>query len=297
MLALVQDRVLVTRYIRNLRGGSQPILVQASDGNLYVAKFANNPQGRNLPFNESIGNELYDACHLPVSAWKPLLVTDQFLDQNQGSWMQTPGGRHRPESGPCFGSLYLGGEDIRLYEVLPGSSFRRVRNLQDFWLAWMLDICAGHTDNRQAIFEQLCDGQMKAVFVDHGNMFCGPNGDQRPHFRASAYLDTRVYERVSVDFRTSLARIAFNLDVDRLWRTVETLPQDWQTASARRAFAMCLEMLADTQKVQGVLDTMAVFSRQADRSDNNDLLCERMPPASALQPGMQRARLRRIAVA
>ena len=63
--------------------------------------------------------------------------------------MQTPEGQLRPEPGMCFGSRYLGEDSTRLFEVLPGNSFRRVRNLQDFWLAWMIDICAGHTDNRR----------------------------------------------------------------------------------------------------------------------------------------------------
>jgi hypothetical protein len=119
MAALVRDFVLATRYIRNLRGGSQPILAQASDGLLYVVKFTNNIQGANLPFNESIGTELYRACKLRVPAWKPVLVTDSFLDQNPDCWMQTPKGRLRPDSGLCFGSRFLGGDGIRLLEVLP----------------------------------------------------------------------------------------------------------------------------------------------------------------------------------
>jgi len=52
----------------------------------------------------------------------------------------------------CFGSRYLGGEGMRLLEILPGNSFKRVQNHQSFWQAWMIDICAGHVDNRQAIF-------------------------------------------------------------------------------------------------------------------------------------------------
>jgi hypothetical protein len=296
MVAL-EGPVSVTHFIRNLRGGSQPILAQASDGHQYVIKFANNLQGRNLLFNEAIGSELYGACQLPVSPWKPVLVTDQFLDQNQACWMQTPEGQLRPEPGMCFGSRYLGEDSTRLFEVLPGNSFRRVRNLQDFWLAWMIDICAGHTDNRQAIFEQQDDGYLKAFFIDHGNMFAGPNGDRRLQFRASAYLDMRIYEQISVSSRMNMARSAFNLNVDRLWSKINTLPQDWKTASALQAFATCLDTLANTRNVQGVLDTIVEFSRPTDWRECVDLQSARRPPASVLRPGIQGTGLRRIAVA
>jgi len=284
-------------YIRHLRGGSQPILARASDGHQYVVKFANNLQGRNLAFNEAVGSRLYEICHLSVPDWRPLLVSDRFLDENQPCWIQTQNGQLRPESGLCFGSRYLGEEGIRLFEILPGSSFRRVQNLQDFWLAWMIDICAGHTDNRQAIFKQQDDGQLSAVFMDHGSMFFGPNGNQRPHLRASAYLDMRIYEEISVHARMNLARIAQNLNVGRIWREIEALPQDWKTDSGLRAFGACLEMLASPRKVQSVLDTIVELVRKANGPKSIELQCERRPPASVLFPGIQSAELGRIAVA
>jgi hypothetical protein len=128
MKDLCKDFARVTRYICNLHGGSQPILAQACDGLLYVVKFANNLQGFNLPFNECIGTELYHACGLAVPSWRPLLVTDSFLDQNPDCWMQAQHGRLRPNSGLCFGSRFLGGNGIRVLEILSETSFKRVRN-------------------------------------------------------------------------------------------------------------------------------------------------------------------------
>jgi hypothetical protein len=101
MSDLGRKAALAAKFVCNLRGGSQPILVEASDGLLYVAKFTDNLQGPNLPFNESIGSELYRACGLAVPLWKPLLVTDDFLDQNPGCWLQTAAGRLRPDSVPA----------------------------------------------------------------------------------------------------------------------------------------------------------------------------------------------------
>src|SRR5580698_1050275 len=120
MVVLAKDLALVAGDARSLRGGSQPILAHATDGLVYVVKFANNLQGPNLLFNESAGYELYRACGLPVPDWTPLWVTDSFLDGNRDCWMQTPEGRLRPSSGLCFGSLFLGQKGDRLFEIVPG---------------------------------------------------------------------------------------------------------------------------------------------------------------------------------
>ncbi len=187
MSALDSNCVSVTRFIRKLRGGSQPILVEASDGFKYVVKFVNNPQGRDVPFNEAMGSELYGAVGLPVPAWKPLTVTEQFLHQNTQCWFETATGFQKPESGLCFGSSYLGRAGLTLWEILPRSSFSRVLNRSDFTLAWLLDVAANHTDCRQAVFEEKPEG-IRATFIDHGHMFSGPGGAAgQPMYRASAY--------------------------------------------------------------------------------------------------------------
>jgi hypothetical protein len=144
--------LVVSEFLRKLRGGSQPILVRANDGLLYVLKFAHNLQGPNLLFNEVMGTELYRACGLPVPEWRPLLLTDSFLDRNPSCWFEADGESIRPLAGLCFGSRFLAtGEDSPL-EILPGSHFARVANRHAFGLAWLIDICAQHSDNRQALF-------------------------------------------------------------------------------------------------------------------------------------------------
>jgi hypothetical protein len=87
--------VYAEQFVRKLRGSCQPILVRASDGLLYVAKFAKNLQGPNVLFNESAGTELYRAFGLSVPSWKQLVVTGKFVDRNPGCWMQTDDGARR----------------------------------------------------------------------------------------------------------------------------------------------------------------------------------------------------------
>jgi hypothetical protein len=152
MSELTTKSVCLTHFMRKLRGRSQPILAQASDGLFYVVKFANNMQGPNVLFNESMGSELYHGCGMAGPSWKALQVTDSFVERNPNSWLQTPEGRLRPASGLCFGSRFLGSDGKHVFEILPESSFKRIHNRKDLWLAWLIDACAGQTNNRQALF-------------------------------------------------------------------------------------------------------------------------------------------------
>ena len=138
MTALEKPLVAV-EFLRKLRGGSQSILVRADDGFLYVAKFLRNLQGPNLLFNEAMGTELFRAYGLSVPEWRPILVNKLFLDRNSACWFETESGRVRPEPGLCFASRFLGGAADGIWEILPGSYFRRVSNRMAFGLAWLLD--------------------------------------------------------------------------------------------------------------------------------------------------------------
>lgn len=243
-----------------MRGGSQPILVQASDGLLYVVKFAAQ-QGANLPFNESMGTEVYRAAKLASPCWKPVQVTADFLDKNPDCWWQTAQGPQRPEPGICFGTRYLGSGDTRLLEILPGNRFKRVRTPENFWRAWMIDICAFHADHRQAVFIENAKGLLDAHFIDHGHLFGGPTGDRQPRFLASRYLDSRIYQGACLN-PVALLKSAAGLDVDRLWQKMHALPEEWKTASAVENFAQFLERINSHRFLQDVLEIMQESATQ-----------------------------------
>jgi hypothetical protein len=255
----------LTHFVRKLRGASQAILSEASDGLLYVVKFNNNLQGRHVPFNESMGTELYQAAGLPVPQWRPVLLTRSFIDQNPSCWMETPEGKLRPEEGLCFGSQFLGCEDVRLFEILPASVFKRVLNGDDFWLAWLLDICAIHVDNRQAIFRQNEDYTLDAVFFDHGHMFGGPKGSGDLRFDEPCYLDRRIYSDVSSKLTIALRKAPAKIDADRLWSRLQVEPEDWKSDSALLKFAECLQTLSQSRAIERVVDTMADCHRRFPR--------------------------------
>jgi hypothetical protein len=281
----------LTRYNKKLRGGSQPILAQANDGHYYVVKFRNNPQGANVCFNEGAGSELFRALGLPVPSWKPLWVSDLFLDQNPECWMQTEHGPLRPESGLCFASRFLGREGVRLLEILPGASLTRIRNSESFLLVWLIDILAKHTDNRQAIFIEDDSRGLDAFFVDHGHLFGGPKGELRPQFQASRYLDSRVYEGVCSQYLLSCQEAAMCLDADRLWRRVQALPDTWKSASALEEFSQCLCRISIPSLVQSTLDTMCQAKQKDDGEELSKTNLGRRPPVSILCPRLPATQL------
>lgn len=254
MHGLYRSHLQVRRLIRKLRGGSQPILVEGADGREYVLKFMNNPQGTNLPFNESIGTELFRACRLPVPSWKPIVLTRDFVDKTPECWMETAGGRVRPEPGICFGSLFLGGSNIRLLELLPGSFFAHVQCRSNFWLAWILDVCCQHADHRQALFVEDSKRRLWPWFIDMGHMFNGPTGELKLSDTIRCrYSDPRVYTRIKPEGISKILGTIQKLDVDALWRVAKALPEDWISRNALLTFSEALNMLAKVDAVQECL--------------------------------------------
>jgi len=247
----------VVHFVRKLPGGSQPVLIQADDGLLYAVKFANNLQGPNLLFNESMGTELYRSCGLPVPAWKPLQITSNFLDRHPYAWIETENGLKKPSAGLCFGSQYIGAAGTRALEILPAALFGRIGNRMDFWLAWLVDVCASHTDNRQAIFVEESDGNLQLYFIDHGHLFGGAAGGGKAHFIAPRYLDSRIYPGVSSRRLRALVKKLVSVDRKAIRKRLSVIPSEWKTPSALDGLDECLQCLADNAFLENLSHAMA----------------------------------------
>jgi hypothetical protein len=252
-------------FICKLRGGSQPILVEGTNGLLYVLKFNDNLQGPQVPFNEVAGAELFRAFHLPVAQWEPLLITGSFLDANPGCWPLIGPDRCRPQTGLCFASRFLGDPVRRLIEVLPGSSLSRIRNRASFWLAWLLDVCCDHADNRQAIFSEDSKGWLHASFIDSGHLLRGAHGDRKPNIWSSRYLDPRIYEGMRATDATTCRRTIDAFNPDRAHARILNMPRDWMSPPAVRALNHSLDRLADRLLARAIwemlLDSSTLYAR------------------------------------
>src|SRR4051812_36256273 len=138
------------RLVRRLRGRSAPLLVEASDGELYVIKLLDALLAPNSLFNECLGTELYRLFELPVPQWKPLLVSKHFVNQSLAAWV----GNEREHGGICFGSSFLSGCQTQVFEFLPRTSFSCILESEMFWRALILDECANHCSHREAVFQR-----------------------------------------------------------------------------------------------------------------------------------------------
>lgn len=255
MLALLgnSDTPSVSRYLRSLRGDSQPILAQATDGKTYVIKCPNAAAGQNLLFNEAMGTALYQACGIPVPEWRVVRLTEEFLSCNSSLWSGSSEAAPSPIAGLCFGSQFLGN---RIWEILPASRFPMVRNQSQFWLSWLVDFSAAHARNRQALFVEDSDATLAAVFLDHGYMFGGSKGTEQADILASRYLDSRIYTLPSAAELRAMRQSVATLDSDHLWTIAHGLPEEWKTSSALQRFADCLNLLANGNLVLGMLELL-----------------------------------------
>ncbi|MDR3724003.1 MAG: hypothetical protein P4K83_05890 [Terracidiphilus sp.] len=284
MAASVESPFL-TNFRRKMRGGTQAILATASDGNDYVVKFMNNPQGKNILFNEAAGSILLESCGLRVPGWIPLRVTKSFAKNNPETWIDTGTRLREPAEGLCYGSRYLG-EKSRLFEILSHSSFSHVTNRQDFWLAWMIDICAMHTDNRQALFSMSDTGNLSAAFIDHGNMFGKSSVTLQAALIASRYLDSRIYPTVPYSYLLSIQSVLRGLDADHLWHKVQNLPNEWKTSSALTAFENCLQRLSDVKFLQSTIDLLSGFNARVTEDDFRQPATGKQKPHRVLRTGV-----------
>jgi hypothetical protein len=287
IIAVYANLPEATYFFRKLRGGSQPILVQASDKCFYVAKLPTNPQGPNLLFNEGAGSELFRACDLPVPIWKPILITKSFLEHNPGCWPSPQADADPPRGGVCFASKFLGTGNRRTLDILPQSSHARITDRSNFWLAWLVDIYANHADNRQALFSEGDNGDLTTTFFDFGHMFGGPEGGDQPAPPASRYLDWRIYPDLSADRIDALASAVRNLNSDRLWLKVQDLPDEWKSVSALRAFNNALHCLCSRLIMQDILEAIVDdISVKKTRGEQQRIHAAR-PPHTVLHAGVR----------
>src|SRR5690348_8011818 len=107
-----------TSHIRRLRGGSQSHLLRASDGNLYVTKFQNNPQHVRVLANEMFATRLGHALGLPMPQVEVIEVPDWLTVNTPELRIEMGGCRIRCSTGRQLASLYIEG-DGNTFDYLP----------------------------------------------------------------------------------------------------------------------------------------------------------------------------------
>ena len=100
--------VLAVQAIRRMRGGAQSQLMLGADGNLWVVKFRNNPQGERVLANEFLATRIAEAVGLTVPKTEVIEVTDWLVRHSPELVVDLGRGeRQRCEAGLQFGSRFV----------------------------------------------------------------------------------------------------------------------------------------------------------------------------------------------
>ena len=158
--------------VRGLHGGSQPHLMQASDGHLYVVKFRNNPQGIRVLINELLASRIAEIIGLPVPKVEVIRIDDGLTRSLK---IELAGGSVPVEAGlHCASRLVVDPVKGRFYDFLPAGELTRIVNKQDFIGTALFDFWTCNCDVRQVVFWRLCrERNFKFSLIDNGFCFGG----------------------------------------------------------------------------------------------------------------------------
>jgi hypothetical protein len=218
------------QHIRKMRGGSQAHLIRASDNNLYITKFQNNPQHVRVLANEYLGSKLGRLLNLPMPEARIMEVSDWLIENTPELRIDIS-----PRSVPCvsglqFASRYAGDpEQDRIFDYLPDSMFHRIANSDDFPRMLVFDKWTGNSDGRQAVFVQRPPRRTyEALFIDQGYCFNAGEWDFPDSPLRGTYARNSVYEGVTdwQSFEPTLSWIE-QMGIDELWKIATEAPEEW----------------------------------------------------------------------
>lgn len=227
----VVQSVEAVQAISRMRGGAQSQLILGDDRNLWVVKFANNPQHFKILANELIATQMAKAIGLSVPMSTVINVSQWLVKSSPQLYIDHGPKGHEPcSSGLQFGSRFAGGLMPRqVIDYLPDELLQSVRNLEQFAGVLAFDKWTGNSDARQAVFRRTAkERDYTAMFIDQG--FCFNAGEwtfpdipwQGVFARNSVYSEVTGWD----SFDPWLNRIE-QFDTDTLWNIVELVPPEW----------------------------------------------------------------------
>src|SRR5271156_2897194 len=221
---------MAIQQIRRMRGGAQSHLMLASDGNLYVVKFSNNPQHVRVLANELLATRLATALGLAVPPCDVIEVTEWLIQNTPELNFEQRGGAQRCQAGLHFASRWVGGlMPGQTVDFLPQEQLLEVRNLGEFAGMLALDKWTCNINGRQAVFQKgRRERRYKATFIDQG--YCFHAGDWKfiDISLGGVFAENTVYRGVTgwPSFEPWLSRIE-NLAPETAWAIAEIIPPEW----------------------------------------------------------------------
>ena len=219
-------------FSRRMRGSSQAVLLEASNGKEYVVKSPNNPNGLRTLVNEWLGFKILKEMKISSPDIRPINISDVFLQECPEMYLMSGSGRRIPlQSGIHLASEYVGNGNNLVHDFLPAPLMRTVANIRDFTGVLVMDKWLANTDARQCVFSRAerkgTTGRM-AYMIDHGQLLDGNHWEFRDSKISGLYVDRSVYAGVESwdSFEPWFERLN-RLDGSYFAKVIHDIPREW----------------------------------------------------------------------
>lgn len=258
--------VLAVQAIRRMRGGAQSQLMLGADGNLWVVKFRNNPQGERVLANELIATRLAAEVGLTVPAVDVVEVTDWLVANTADLIVELGRGRReRYSAGLQFGSRFVGGlMPGQVVDYLPEMQLDEVRNLSEFAGMLCIDKWTGNCNGRQAVFERKArERKYRATFIDQGFCFNATEWTFPDSPLRGVYARNSVYRSVTgwKSFEPWLTRVE-ELGMEKIWAVAEDVPPEWYGGNPAALERLMEELVRRQGRVRELIASFRESNRE-----------------------------------
>ncbi len=257
--------VMAVQQIRAMRGGAQSHLMMASDENLYVVKFQNNPQHTRVLANEYLATRLAAAAGLTVPECEVVEVTGWLVENTPELFLETPAGRRNCSAGLQFGSRFVGGlMPGQVVDYLPETQLLEVRNLREFAGMLVIDKWTGNVNGRQAVFgKRARERKYTATFIDQGYCFHAGEWKLVDAPLRGVFPRNAVYETVTgwESFEPWLGRVE-RMAPETVWGIAEAVPPEWYGGDMGEMEQLVQGLLARRGKVREAIESFRMSARQ-----------------------------------
>jgi hypothetical protein len=241
--------------------------MRASDGQLYIVKFQNNPQHVRVLANELIATRLAERLSLPVAASEVLDVSDWLISRTPELHIQVGAKRVPCKPGLQFGSRYIVNPDQgQVLDYMPETLLcdAQVRNLEIFLGALVFDKWTCNADGRQVIYwREGRERKYTATMVDQGHCFHAGDWSFPDSPLRGTFTFNRVYETVQgwQSFEPWLSRIE-QMDENVLWNIAESVPPEWYEGDWNALEILLKELLGRRARIRELIAEFGASSRR-----------------------------------
>lgn len=204
--------------------------MRCSDGHFYVVKFRNNPQHLRVLANELLASALGEKAGLPVAIAEVVEVGEWLIQHTPDLSIQLGHNTIPCEPGLQFGSRYVVDPlEGQVFDYMPMEMLSRVRNVQAFAGALVLDKWTGNANGRQAAFwRKMRERKYTASFIDQGYCFNAGEWTFPDHPLRGVYARNEVYAGICgwESFEPWLSRIE-HMEEEAIWLAAGKIPPDW----------------------------------------------------------------------